>query len=34
MNLKLSNPLNMVGACLAIAQQAENKAVWHPRASD
>jgi len=28
MNIKLSNQLNMVGACLTIAQNAENKAVW------
>lgn len=34
MNLKLSNQLNMVGACLAIAQQVENKAVWQGKAPE
>lgn len=29
MNLKVSNQLNMVGACLTIAQTAEYKAVWN-----
>lgn len=28
MNIKLSNQLNMVGACLAIANNAESKPVW------
>lgn len=32
MNIRLSNQLNMVGACLAIAQQPENKAVWDGKA--
>lgn len=32
MNLKVSNQLNMVGACLAIAQTPEYKAVWNGKA--
>lgn len=34
MNLRLNNQLNMVGACLTIAQTTENKPVWNGKAPE